>query len=132
MSTTSDNVFDVIAEGDEPTLKRVLGPKLLLLFIVGDILGAGVYAVTETTAGAVGGLAWLTFVLAALTAFSYLELVTQYPQAAGAMLSPRTKSIPRRMRAVSRGILVCRLCLAAKRCLPLPVGKKLQTGNIGN
>jgi APA family basic amino acid/polyamine antiporter len=32
----------MFAEGDEPELKRVLGPKLLLLFIVGDILGAGV------------------------------------------------------------------------------------------
>ena len=28
----------------EPELKRVMGPKLLLLFIVGDILGTGVYA----------------------------------------------------------------------------------------
>ncbi len=32
--------------GPEPDLKRVMGPKLLLLFIIGDILGAGVYAVT--------------------------------------------------------------------------------------
>ena len=32
--------------GPAPDLKRVLGPKLLLLFIVGDILGAGIYAVT--------------------------------------------------------------------------------------
>ena len=30
----------------EPSLHRVMGPWLLLLFIVGDILGAGVYAVT--------------------------------------------------------------------------------------
>jgi amino acid transporter len=75
---------------DEPTLKRVMGPKLLLLFIVGDILGAGVYAVTGDIAGEVGGVAWLPFVIAfaiaTLTAFSYLELVTKYPQAAGAAL----------------------------------------------
>ena len=73
-----------------PELKRVLGPGLLLLFIVGDILGAGVYAVTGTMAGYVGGLLWLpfllAFVVATLTAFSYLELVTKYPQAAGAAL----------------------------------------------
>jgi amino acid transporter len=90
MSTTSDEVFDATPEGDEPELKRVLGPKLLLLFIVGDILGAGVYAVTGTMAGTVGGIVWLPFLLAfivaTLTAFSYLELVTQYPQAAGAAL----------------------------------------------
>ncbi|WP_395400674.1 APC family permease [Arthrobacter sp. UC242_113] len=90
MSTTSHEVFDATPEGDAPELKRVLGPKLLLLFIVGDILGAGVYAVTGTMAGTVGGIVWLpfllAFVVATLTAFSYLELVTQYPQAAGAAL----------------------------------------------
>ena len=76
--------------GHEPELKRVMGPKLLLLFIVGDILGAGVYAVTGDIAGEVGGLAWMPFLIAfavaTLTAFSYLELVTKYPQAAGAAL----------------------------------------------
>lgn len=90
MGTTSDEVFDATGKGGEPGLKRVLGPRLLLLFIVGDILGAGVYAVTGTMAGTVGGLVWLpfllAFVVATLTAFSYLELVTQYPQAAGAAL----------------------------------------------
>ena len=74
----------------EPALKRVMGPGLLLLFIVGDILGAGVYAVTGTLAGQVGGVAWLPFLtafaVATLTAFSYLELVGKYPRAAGAAL----------------------------------------------
>ena len=74
----------------QPELKRVMGPRLLLLFIVGDILGAGVYAVTGTMAAEVGGVVWLPFLLAfavaALTAASYLELVTKYPQAAGAAL----------------------------------------------
>ena len=74
----------------EPELKRVMGSKLLLLFIIGDILGAGVYAVTGQMAGIVGGIVWLPFVVAfivaALTAMSYLELVTKYPQAAGAAL----------------------------------------------
>ena len=67
-----------------------MGPKLLLLFIVGDILGAGVYAVTGQMAGIVGGIVWLpflvAFIVATLTALSYLELVTKYPQAAGAAL----------------------------------------------
>src|SRR5687767_16035558 len=78
------------AREEQPALKRVMGPKLLLLFIVGDILGAGVYAVTGDIAGEVGGVAWLPFIvaftIATLTAFSYLELVTKYPQAAGAAL----------------------------------------------
>ncbi|MCA5894562.1 APC family permease [Isoptericola sp. NEAU-Y5] len=71
-------------------LKRVMGRKLLLLFIVGDILGTGVYALTGQVAGEVGGAAWapflIAFAVATLTAFSYLELVTKYPQAAGAAL----------------------------------------------
>ena len=75
---------------EQPELKRVLGPKLLLLFILGDILGAGVYAITGDVAGEVGGAAWLPFLVAfgvaTLTAFSYLELVTKYPQSAGAAL----------------------------------------------
>src|SRR6187431_2716087 len=88
MSTTTDREPDV--NGPQPDLKRVMGPKLLLLFIVGDILGAGVYAVTGKLAGQVGGIAWLpflvAFIVATLTALSYLELVTKYPQAAGAAL----------------------------------------------
>lgn len=74
----------------QPALKRVMGPKLLLLFIVGDILGTGVYALTGDVAGEVGGAGWaavlLAFAVAAVTAFSYLELVTKYPHAAGAAL----------------------------------------------
>lgn len=86
--TASARETDV--NGSTPDLKRVMGPKLLLLFIVGDILGAGVYAVTGRLAGQVGGIAWLPFLVAfgvaTLTAYSYLELVTKYPQAAGAAL----------------------------------------------
>ncbi len=78
------------AEQQPETLKRVMGPKLLLLFIVGDILGTGVYALTGKVAGQVGGAGWvpviLAFSIAAITAFSYMELVTKYPHAAGAAL----------------------------------------------
>ncbi|GGE40412.1 amino acid permease [Agaricicola taiwanensis] len=75
---------------DQPALKQVMGPWLLLLFIVGDILGTGIYALTGQVAGHVGGAVWLPFLVAfavaLLTAFSYLELVTKYPRAAGAAL----------------------------------------------
>jgi len=86
-TTTADRTDEA---KDEPGLKRVMGPKLLLLFIVGDILGTGIYAVTGTVAEEVGGVVWLPFLIAfavaLITAFSYLELVTKYPQAAGAAL----------------------------------------------
>lgn len=78
------------ADGGQPSLKRVMGPGLLLLFIVGDILGTGIYALTGAVAAEVGGAVWLPFLVAfavaMLTAFSYLELVTKYPRAAGAAL----------------------------------------------
>jgi APA family basic amino acid/polyamine antiporter len=74
----------------EPSLCRVMGPWLLLLFIVGDILGTGIYALTGQIAKQVGGVVWLpflvAFVVALITALSYLELVTKYPRAAGAAL----------------------------------------------
>src|SRR4051795_4978778 len=88
MTTQSSDSVDV--NGPTPDLKRVMGPRLLLLFIVGDILGAGIYAVTGEMALEVGGIVWVPFLVAfgvaTLTAYSYLELVTKYPQAAGAAL----------------------------------------------
>lgn len=50
--------------GGQPSLKRVMGPSLLLLFVVGDILGTGVYALTGQVAAEVGGAAWLPFLVA--------------------------------------------------------------------
>lgn len=74
----------------ETELKKAITPKLLLLFIVGDILGTGVYALTGKVAGEVGGAGWLpiilAFAVAMVTALSYVEMVTKYPQAAGAAL----------------------------------------------
>lgn len=86
----SQTVQEAVPDEEHTELKRVMGPKLLLLFIVGDILGTGVYALTGSVAKEVGGAAWVPFLvafaIAMVTAFSYLELVTKYPQAAGAAL----------------------------------------------
>ena len=76
--------------GGTPPLVRAIGPKLLIFFIIGDILGTGIYATTGKVAGKVGGALWLPFVIgfavALLTAASYAELVGKYPRAAGAAL----------------------------------------------
>jgi len=75
---------------EQPALRRSIGRRVLLLFVVGDILGAGIYALTGTVAAEVGGAIWLPFLvafaLAALTATAYAELVARYPRAAGAAL----------------------------------------------
>ncbi|GHH79918.1 amino acid transporter [Streptomyces sulfonofaciens] len=78
------------ANAEEGALKRAIGPRLLILFVVGDILGTGIYATTGKVAGKVGGALWVPFaigfVVAVLTAASYVELVGKYPKAAGAAL----------------------------------------------
>ena len=88
--THNESDQTVEAQSGQPEPKRVMGPKLLLLFIIGDILGTGIYALTGDVAAEVGGAAWLPFLVAfavaTVTAMSYLELVTKYPQAAGAAL----------------------------------------------
>jgi amino acid transporter len=74
----------------EAGLKRAIGRNMLLFFVVGDVLGAGIYALVGEVGGRVGGAIWTAFgmalLLAFLTAFAYAELVTKYPRAAGAAL----------------------------------------------
>ncbi len=75
---------------ESSSLSKAIGPRLLLLFIIGDMLGTGIYVRVGAVAGEVGGAVWVSFlvafILAGLTAFSYAELVTKYPGAAGAAL----------------------------------------------
>lgn len=79
-----------IEDTESTQLNRVITRPMLAFFILGDILGAGIYALTGEVAGDVGGAIWasflLSFLLALVTAFAYLELVTKYPRAAGAAL----------------------------------------------
>ncbi|GAA1179622.1 APC family permease [Ornithinimicrobium humiphilum] len=86
--TSTESTTGTTGESGAPELRRVLGPKLLLLFIVGDMLGTGIYALTGRVAEEVGGAVWLPFLvafaIAVITAFAYLELVTKYPKAGGA------------------------------------------------
>ncbi|MGW0826788.1 APC family permease [Streptomyces sp. NPDC002845] len=88
--STAETTAGAPKPAEETALKRVLGPKLLILFVIGDILGTGIYATTGKVAGKVGGALWLPFVIgfvvAILTAASYVELVGKYPKAAGAAL----------------------------------------------
>ncbi|MEQ8922018.1 MAG: APC family permease [Roseovarius sp.] len=88
--TTDPTRPSVPSDATDTKLKRAIGPGLLLLFIVGDVLGTGIYALTGKVAEEVGGMVWVPFLVAfavaTLTACSYLELVTKYPKAAGAAL----------------------------------------------
>ena len=72
---------------EHPDLKRGIGPWLLLFFVLGDIVGAGIYALVGEVGALVGGAIWAAFLsaffLAIFTAASYAELVTKYPRAGG-------------------------------------------------
>jgi amino acid transporter len=76
---------DIATEGK---LKRKITGPLLFMFILGDVLGAGIYALMGVLSEDVGGMLWAPLVaallLALLTAGSYAELVTKYPKAGGA------------------------------------------------
>ncbi len=79
------------AGGETQTpLRRALSTRTLTIFVIGDILGAGIYALVGEVGAEVGGAIWTAFtaalILAVLTAFAYAELVTKYPQAAGSAL----------------------------------------------
>lgn len=95
-----------------PTLARRITGPLLFLFILGDVLGAGIYALAGELAGEVGGAIWIPMLvalaLALLTAGSYAELVTKYPRAGGAAVFAQ-----RAYRAPVIGFLVGFAMLAA-------------------
>ncbi|MEV0123831.1 APC family permease [Streptomyces sp. NPDC050703] len=86
---TSGTTSTTAQTSDEPTaLKKALTTPLLYFFILGDVLGAGVYVLVGQVAADSGGAVWVPLVaalcLALLTATSYAELVTKYPRAGGA------------------------------------------------
>ncbi|PRY70571.1 amino acid/polyamine/organocation transporter (APC superfamily) [Glaciihabitans tibetensis] len=71
-------------------LKRSITTKQLYFYVVGDVLGSGIYVLVGLVAAAVGGAFWMAFLagvaIATITGLAYAELVTKYPQAAGASL----------------------------------------------
>ncbi|KTD42231.1 APC family permease [Legionella parisiensis] len=68
-------------------LIRALGLGALIIYGVGDILGAGIYALVGKIAGHAGSLTWLSFAIAmgiiSLTALSYSELGSRFPKSGG-------------------------------------------------
>ena len=70
------------------TLARSLGFGTLVFYGIGDILGAGIYALVGKVAGVAGNGAWISFMLAGIlalvTGLSYAELGARIPHSAGA------------------------------------------------
>ena len=85
MTATADTELEQHGE-----LKRTITGRLLFFYVLGDVLGSGIYVLIGAVAAAVGGAFWIAFAIgisvATLTGLAYAELVTKYPRAAGASL----------------------------------------------
>ena len=74
---------------DQPQkLNRHIGLFALIVYGVGDILGAGIYGLIGKAAGEMGNAIWMAFlasmIAAGLTGLSYASLGSRYPRAGGA------------------------------------------------
>lgn len=71
----------------KPRLVRAMGFWMLTAYGVGDILGAGIYALVGKIVGVAGSLAWLSSlvagIVAGLTGLSYAELGSRFPFSSG-------------------------------------------------
>ena len=76
-----------MTDSQRPQLRRTLGFWALVFYGVGDILGAGIYALVGKVAGVAGPASWAAFavalVVAGLTAVTYAELGGRFPRSAG-------------------------------------------------
>lgn len=75
-------------ESTQHTVKPTLGVIALMIYGVGNMLGAGIYGLVGKAAGELGNMVWLGFfasmIAAGLTGLSYASLGSRYPRAAGA------------------------------------------------
>ncbi|MGB5146282.1 MAG: APC family permease [Porticoccaceae bacterium] len=75
-------------ESAPSTVKPTLGLIALMIYGVGNMLGAGIYGLVGKAAGELGNMVWLGFlasmIAAGLTGLSYASLGSRYPRAAGA------------------------------------------------
>lgn len=76
-----------MSEHSKPTLTPTLGFIGILAYGLGDILGAGIYALVGKIASVAGPYTWLSFlitlVIAGFTALSYAELSSRIPKSGG-------------------------------------------------
>ena len=76
-----------MTDAPNPELRRTLGLWALVFYGVGDILGAGIYALVGKVAGVAGPASWAAFAvalsIAGLTALTYAELGGRFPRSAG-------------------------------------------------
>lgn len=110
-------------------LARKLGGGALIIYGIGDILGAGIYALVGKVIGMAGVGAWVTFLLAALlatiTGLSYAEMTARFPVSAGAAAFVR-RAFTGRFMATFAGIMVLGTGLASAATVTVAFSNYLQ------
>ena len=86
-----------------------MGLAALVIYGVGDMLGAGIYGLVGKAAKQLGNMVWLAFVVsmiaAIFTGLSYASLGSRYPKAAGAAkVSSSTVSVIKVLIKCRRGL----------------------------
>src|SRR4028118_1279434 len=75
-------------QAPEPELHRAITGRLLYFYVLGDVLGSGIYALVGVMALPVGGAFWTSFAIGVgsgrLAGLACAELITEYPGAGGA------------------------------------------------
>jgi len=78
------------SRGNGPSLHATLTLPALTIYAIGDILGAGIYALVGKVAAIAGPALWVAFlcsaIVALLTGLSYAEFASRCPRSAGAAL----------------------------------------------
>ena len=57
----ADTSAPTTSEQDEGGLKRSITGRLLFFYVLGDVLGSGIYVLIGAVAGEVGGAFWIAF-----------------------------------------------------------------------
>lgn len=85
--TERESIAEKTAHQSEE-LNRAITGRGLYFYVLGDVLGSGIYALVGVMALQVGGAFWTSFAIgvaaAMLTGLAYAELITKYPRAGGA------------------------------------------------
>jgi APA family basic amino acid/polyamine antiporter len=112
------------------SLTPQLGLFALIVYGVGDILGAGIYALVGEVIDISGSNAWLTFlfaaILAIITGLSYAELTSRYPVSAGAAAFVR-RAFPGRFTATLIGVIVLGTGLVSASTVTVAFSNYLET-----
>lgn len=118
----------------KPKLKRKVSLFGVTVYGVGNVLGAGIYALIGEVVGITGNLSWLAFILASitggLTGLSYAELSAMFPKSAAEFVYAE-QAFKKRTLSFSLGWIIIFSGILSAATVALAFGRYL-SGLIGN